>query len=136
VFHLTKFLRPQLESRQRTTIQRVINIEFDRRHPGAMLETYAYSSARPPCTSSPGTSRRALAPKVTVSAIAPGPFQSRDDEGDARGFGESIAASAPDEAHRGRPGDMVPDRDLPRVPRLCHVTGAVIPVDGGIATVA
>ena len=74
-----------------------------------------------------------LAPTITVNAIAPGPFESKMMAATLEAFGEQIAASAPAAAHRpprrhGRRGH------LPVLAGGAYLTGAIIPVDGGIAT--
>ncbi len=49
-------------------------------------------------------------------------------------FGEQIAASAPMK-RIGRPGDMAGAAIYLASPAAAYVTGVVLPVDGGIATV-
>ena len=118
VFHLTKFLRPQLEAAATDDDPaRVINIGSIDGIQVPMLETYAYSSAKAAVHQLTRHLAKRLAPKVTVNAIAPGPFESKMMKATLESFGESIAASAPMK-RIGRPEDMAADRDLPRVPRL------------------
>ena len=136
VFHLTRFLRPQLEAAStEDDPARVINIGSIDGIQVPLMETYAYSSAKAAVHQLTRHLAKRLAPKVTVNAIAPGPFESKMMEATLESFGDSIAASAPMK-RIGRPEDMAARRDLPRVARSAYVTGAIIPVDGGIATVA
>ena len=81
---------------------------------------------------------RELGPrKITVNAIAPGPFESRmmafalDDPGSR----QAIAASSP-LGRIGRPDDMAGVAVYLSSRAGAYVTGAVIPVDGGIGTTA
>ncbi|HEU4424407.1 MAG TPA: SDR family oxidoreductase [Pilimelia sp.] len=74
-----------------------------------------------------------LAPTVTANVIAPGCFPSRLTQGALEHFGDEIAAATP-LRRIGRAEDIVGT-----VIFLCsaagsYVTGAVIPVDGGLAT--
>jgi NAD(P)-dependent dehydrogenase (short-subunit alcohol dehydrogenase family) len=76
---------------------------------------------------------RRLAPRITVNALAPGPFESKMMAETLRTFGEQIAASAP-MRRIGRPADLAGAAIWLASPSASYVTGAVIPVDGGIAT--
>ena len=136
VFHLTKFLRPQLEAAATDDDPaRVINIGSIDGIQVPMLETYSYSSSKAAVHQLTRHLAKRLAPKITVNAIAPGPFESKMmaatlDELRRLDRGQRAA-----EAHRParRHGRR---RDLPRRrAAAAYVTGAVIPVDGGIATV-
>jgi NAD(P)-dependent dehydrogenase (short-subunit alcohol dehydrogenase family) len=134
VFHLTKFLRPQLEAASTADDPaRVINIgSIDGIHV-PLMETYAYSSAKAAVHQLTRHLAKRLAPKVTVNAIAPGPFESKMMAQTLRDFGDSIAASAPMK-RIGRPEDMAGIAIYLASPASSYVTGTIIPVDGGIAT--
>jgi NAD(P)-dependent dehydrogenase (short-subunit alcohol dehydrogenase family) len=134
VFHLTKFLRPQLEAAATDDDPaRVINIgSIDGIHV-PLMETYAYSSAKAAVHQLTRHLAKRLAPKVTVNAIAPGPFESKMMAQTLRDFGDSIAASAPMK-RIGRPEDMAGIAIYLASRASAYVTGTIIPVDGGIAT--
>jgi NAD(P)-dependent dehydrogenase (short-subunit alcohol dehydrogenase family) len=134
VFHLTKFLRPQLEAASTDDDPaRVINIgSIDGIHV-PLMETYAYSSAKAAVHQLTRHLAKRLAPKVTVNAIAPGPFESKMMAQTLRDFGDSIAASAPMK-RIGRPEDMAGIAIYLASRASAYVTGTIIPVDGGIAT--
>ena len=68
---------------------------------------------------------------VTVNAIAPGPFESKMMAATLAEFGEVIAAASP-LGRIGRPDDMAGTAVYLASRAGAYVTGAVIPVDGGI----
>jgi NAD(P)-dependent dehydrogenase (short-subunit alcohol dehydrogenase family) len=75
-----------------------------------------------------------LAPKrITVNAIAPGPFESKMMAETLQRFGDSIRASCP-LGRIGRPDDMAGTAIFLSSRAGAYLTGAVIPVDGGIST--
>jgi NAD(P)-dependent dehydrogenase (short-subunit alcohol dehydrogenase family) len=134
VFHLTKFLRPTLEAAARDDDPgRVINIgSIDGLHVPAM-ETYSYSASKAAVHHLTRHLAKRLAPKVTVNAVAPGPFQSKMMRATLEAFGEQIEKTAP-MRRIGRPEDMVGVTRYLASRAASYVTGVVIPVDGGIAT--
>lgn len=134
VFHLTKFLRPLLEaSGTADSPARVINIgSIDGLRVPAM-ETYAYSTSKAAVHQLTRHLAKYLAPKVTVNAIAPGPFESKMMHATLEAFGDEIAAAAPMK-RIGRPADMAGAAIFLASPAAAYVTGAVLPVDGGLAT--
>jgi NAD(P)-dependent dehydrogenase (short-subunit alcohol dehydrogenase family) len=136
VFHLTRFLRPRLEAASTDDDPaRVINVgSIDGIHV-PIMETYAYSSAKAAVHQLTRHLAKRLAPLVTVNAIAPGPFESKMMAATLETFGEQIAASAP-MRRIGRPSDMAGVELYLASRASSYVTGAVIPVDGGIATCA
>jgi NAD(P)-dependent dehydrogenase (short-subunit alcohol dehydrogenase family) len=136
VFHLTKALRPALEAAgSPDSPARVINIgSIDGLHVPTM-ETYAYSASKAAVHQLTRHLAKYLAPKVTVNAIAPGPFESKMMHATLEAFGDSIAAAAPMQ-RIGRPDDMAGAAIFLASPAAAYITGAVLPVDGGIATLA
>ena len=135
VFHLTKFLLPQLRAAgTQEEPARVINIgSIDGIHVPA-LETYSYSASKAAVHQLTRHLAKRLAPTITVNAIAPGPFESKMMKATLDAFGDQIAAGAPLK-RIGRPDDMAGTAIFLASRAGAYLTGAVIPVDGGIATV-
>jgi NAD(P)-dependent dehydrogenase (short-subunit alcohol dehydrogenase family) len=98
-----------------------------------MLETYSYSASKAAVHQLTRHLARRLAPAITVNAIAPGPFESKMMAATLEAFGEQIAANAPLK-RIGRPDDMKGAAIFLSSRAGAYLTGAVIPVDGGIAT--
>ena len=136
VFHLTKFLVPLLEKAGTADEPaRVINVgSIDGLHV-PVLETYSYSACKAAVHQLTRHLAKRLAPSITVNAIAPGPFESKMMAATLDAFGDQIAASAPLK-RIGRPDDMAGTAIFLASRAGAFLTGAVIPVDGGIATVA
>ncbi len=134
VFHLTKFLREQLEAAAEPGDPgRVINIgSIDGIHVPA-LETYSYSASKAAVHQLTRVLASQLAPKVTVNAIAPGPFQSKMMAATLDAFGDEIAATCPMK-RIGEPDDMAGAAIFLASRAGAYVTGTILPVDGGIAT--
>jgi NAD(P)-dependent dehydrogenase (short-subunit alcohol dehydrogenase family) len=79
---------------------------------------------------------RELGPEhITVNAVAPGPFRSKMMAATLDAFGDAIAASAP-LRRIGREDDMAGIAVFLASRAGSYLTGAIIPVDGGIATTA
>ena len=135
VFHTTKLLLPLLQAAGTAEEPaRVINIgSIDGIHV-PMLETYSYSSSKAAVHQLTRHLARHLAPAITVNAIAPGPFESKMMAATLDAFGDQIAASAPLK-RIGRPDDMAGTALFLASRAGSYLTGAIIPVDGGIATV-
>jgi NAD(P)-dependent dehydrogenase (short-subunit alcohol dehydrogenase family) len=134
VFHLTKFLLPQLRAAATADDPaRVINIGSIDGIQVPMLETYSYSSSKAAVHQLTRHLAAHLAPEVTVNAVAPGPFESKMMAATLEAFGEQIARQAPMK-RIGRPDDMAGVTRFLASRAGAYVTGAVIPVDGGIAT--
>jgi NAD(P)-dependent dehydrogenase (short-subunit alcohol dehydrogenase family) len=130
VFHTTKFLLPLLEAAATDDDPaRVVNIgSIDGIHVPT-LETYSYSASKAAVHQLTRHLARKLAPRITVNAIAPGPFQSKMMAATLDAF-----ASAPMK-RIGRPDDMA-GAAIYLVSRAgAYLTGVILPVDGGIATV-
>jgi NAD(P)-dependent dehydrogenase (short-subunit alcohol dehydrogenase family) len=113
---------------------RVINIGSIDGIQVPMTETYAYSTSKAAIHHLTRHLARNLGRRnITVNAIAPGPFESKMMAEMLRNFGDSIAASSP--LNRiGRPDDMAGAAIFLASRAGAYVTGAVIPVDGGIST--
>ncbi len=134
VFHLTKFLVPLLQATGAPEEPaRVINIGSIDGIQVPMLETYSYSASKAAVHHLTRHLARRLAPTITVNAIAPGPFESKMMAATLESFGEQIAANAPLK-RIGRPDDMAGAAIYLSSRAGAYLTGAVIPVDGGIAT--
>ncbi|HUY64151.1 MAG TPA: SDR family oxidoreductase [Acidimicrobiales bacterium] len=135
VFHTTKFLVPLLEAgATEDDPARVVNIgSIDGIHV-PVLETYSYSASKAAVHQLTRHLARKLAPRITVNAIAPGPFESKMMAATLGAFGEQIAASAP-MRRIGRPDDMAGAAIFLASRAASYMTGAIIPVDGGIATI-
>ncbi len=136
VFHLTKALIPLLQAAGTDEEPaRVINIgSIDGLHVPP-LDTYSYSASNAAVHQLTRHLAKRLAPEVTVNAIAPGPFESKMMAATLEAFGEQIAASAPLK-RIGRPDDMAGTAIFLASRAGAYLTGAIIPVDGGIATLA
>ncbi len=135
VFHTTKFFLPLLQAAaQPDDPARVINIgSIDGIHV-PILESYSYSSSKAAVHQLTRHLARHLAPSITVNAVAPGPFESKMMAATLEAFGDQIAAGAPLK-RIGRPDDMAGVAIFLASRAGSYLTGAVIPVDGGIATV-
>jgi NAD(P)-dependent dehydrogenase (short-subunit alcohol dehydrogenase family) len=135
VFHLTRFLLPLLRAAGTAEEPaRVINIgSIDGLHVPAM-ETYSYSASKAAVHHLTRHLARRVAPNVTVNAIAPGPFESKMMAATLEAFGDQIVAQSPLK-RIGRPDDMAGTAIFLASRAGSYLTGAVIPVDGGLATV-
>lgn len=135
VFHLTRALVKSLEAAGTDSDPaRVINTgSIDGLHV-PLLQTYAYSASKAAVHHLTRVLAKELAKRhITVNAIAPGPFESRMMAATLREFGDSIAASTP-LGRIGAPEDMAGVAIYLASRAGAYVTGAVIPVDGGMAS--
>jgi NAD(P)-dependent dehydrogenase (short-subunit alcohol dehydrogenase family) len=136
VFHLTKFLLPLLEDAGTTEEPaRVINIGSIDGLRVPLMDNYSYSASKAAVHMLTRHLAKRLAPRVTVNAIAPGPFESKMMAATLEAFGEQIAAGTPLK-RIGRPDDMAGAAIFLASRAGAYLTGAVIPVDGGIASLA
>jgi NAD(P)-dependent dehydrogenase (short-subunit alcohol dehydrogenase family) len=136
VFHLTKFLLPLLEAAGGPDEPaRVINIGSIDGIRVPLMDNYSYSASKAAVHMLTRHLAKRLAPRVTVNAIAPGPFESKMMAATLEAFGEQIAAGAPLK-RIGRPDDMAGAAIYLASRAGAYLTGAVIPVDGGIASLA
>jgi NAD(P)-dependent dehydrogenase (short-subunit alcohol dehydrogenase family) len=134
VFDLTRFLLPQLEAAATPgDPARVINVGSIDGLQVPQLETYAYSASKAAVHHMSAVLAKKLAPVITVNAIAPGPFESKMMHETLQKFGEGIKLSCPMK-RIGEPEDMAGVAVYLASRAGAFVTGATIPVDGGIAT--
>jgi NAD(P)-dependent dehydrogenase (short-subunit alcohol dehydrogenase family) len=135
VFNLTRELVGLLEKAARPgDPARIINIgSVDGLHVPP-LETYAYSTSKAAVHHLTRVLARQLASSnITCNAVAPGPFPSRMMKQTLENFGDMIVASVP-MSRIGEPEDMAGVALYLASRAGAYVTGAVIPVDGGMAT--
>ncbi|MFQ5479330.1 MAG: SDR family oxidoreductase [Candidatus Binatia bacterium] len=135
IFFLTRELLAPLEKAASPDAPaRVINIgSVDGLHVPP-LETYAYSTSKAAVHHLTRTLARQFAGRhVTVNAIAPGPFESRMMKETLDNFRDAIVSAVP-LARIGTPEDMAGVAIYLASRAGAYVTGAVIPVDGGMAT--
>jgi NAD(P)-dependent dehydrogenase (short-subunit alcohol dehydrogenase family) len=134
VFHTTKFLLPLLKAAgTQEAPARVINIGSVDGIQVPAFETYAYSSSKAAVHQLTRHLAKHLAPEITVNAIAPGPFQSRMMRATLEAAGDGMTKMMPLK-RIGRPDDMAGPAIFLASRAGSFLTGAVIPVDGGIAT--
>jgi NAD(P)-dependent dehydrogenase (short-subunit alcohol dehydrogenase family) len=135
VFHLSRFLLPQLEAAARPgDPARIINIGSIDGLTAPILETYAYSASKAAVHHLTRVLAHRLAERgITVNAIAPGPFESKMMAATLDRFRDAIVASCP-LGRIGEPPDMAGAAIYLASRAGAYVTGAVIPVDGGIST--
>ncbi|MGH9089556.1 MAG: SDR family oxidoreductase [Acidimicrobiales bacterium] len=133
LFFVTKHLRSLLESAGTAEAPaRVINIGSIDGIQVPAMETYSYPASKAAVHQLTRHLARRLAPAVTVNAIAPGPFESKMMAATLEAYGDVIAERAPLE-RIGRPDDMAGTAIFLASRAGAYLTGAVIPVDGGIA---
>ncbi|HEU4430698.1 MAG TPA: SDR family NAD(P)-dependent oxidoreductase [Myxococcota bacterium] len=134
VFDLTRFLVPQLEAAAAPgDPARVINVGSIDGIQVPLLETYAYSASKAAVHHMSAVLAKKLAPRITVNAIAPGPFESKMMHETLEKFGDGIKKSCPMK-RIGEPEDMAGIAVYLASRAGAYVTGATIPVDGGIST--
>ncbi len=134
VFHTTKFLLPLLRAAGSIDAPaRVINIgSVDGIHVPVM-ETYSYSASKAAVHQLTRHLAKHLAPEITVNAIAPGPFQSRMMKATLEAAGDSMSRMMPLK-RIGRDEDMAGAAIFLASEASSFITGAVLPVAGGMAT--
>jgi NAD(P)-dependent dehydrogenase (short-subunit alcohol dehydrogenase family) len=134
-FLLTRALVPALTAAATANDPaRVINIGSIDGIQVPLMETYAYSTSKAAIHQLTRHLARQLGRyNITVNAVAPGPFESKMMAQTLRDFRESIEQSSP-LRRIGRPDDMAGVAIYLASRAGSYVTGAVIPVDGGIAT--
>ncbi len=137
VFFLTRACTPLLEkAASDDDPARVINIGSIDGIKVPALETWAYSSSKAAVHMLTRHLAKTLAPKrITVNAVAPGPFESQMMAATLDRFGDMIAKTNP-LGRIGRPDDMAGIAIYLTSRAGAYVTGTVIPVDGGISGLA
>jgi len=135
VFHLTVACLPMLEKAVRPDDPaRVINIGSIDGIQVPLLETYAYSASKAALHHMSRVLAMKLADKrITVNAVAPGPFESKMMAATLDKFRDAIVGSCP-LGRIGEPDDMAGVAIYLASRAGAYVTGTVIPVDGGIST--
>ena len=133
IFHLTRACLPMLRAAATPADPaRVINIGSIDGLRVPVLETYAYSSSKAAALHLTRVLAIRLAPDhITVNAVAPGPFESKMMQETLERFRDAILGSCP-LGRIGEPDDMAGVAIYLASRAGAYVTGAVIPVDGGI----
>jgi len=134
-FFLTRAFLPLLEAAAtQDDPARVINIGSIDGLRVPPFPTYPYSASKAGLHQMTRVLAKELGPRaITVNAVAPGPFESKMMAATLRTFGDAIAEAAP-LRRIGRPDDMAGVAIYLASRAGAYVTGAVIPVDGGIGT--
>ena len=134
MFFLTRELTPALRrAASPESPARVINIGSVDGLKVSSLEIYAYGASKAAVHHLSRMLAKKLAPRITVNAVAPGPFESKMMAETLRNFGDAIAAGLP-MGRIGEPEDMAGVAIFLASRAGAWLTGAVIPVDGGEST--
>ena len=134
-FFLTRAFLPLLEAAATDDDPaRVINVGSIDGLRVPELPTYSYSASKAGVMHLTRVLAKELGPRrITVNAIAPGPFPSKMMAATLEAFGDEIAATSP-LGRIGRADDMAGVAIFFASRAGSYVTGAVLPVDGGIST--
>jgi NAD(P)-dependent dehydrogenase (short-subunit alcohol dehydrogenase family) len=132
-FFLTQALLPQLEAAaSAASPARIINVGSIDGLNVNRLPTYSYGPSKAAIHHLTRMLASHLAARhITANAIAPGPFPSKMMAATLERHGEKIRAGVP-LGRIGEPADMAGAAIFLASPAAGYVTGAVLPVDGGI----
>lgn len=132
VSHVTRFLQPALAAAATEgDPARVINVGSINGLTPPPMDTFAYSASKAAVHMLSRHLAKSFAPTITVNAISPGPFPSKMMAGTLEVFGDALAASNP-MRRLGTPQDVAGVAQFLASRAGAYITGAVIPVDGGI----
>jgi NAD(P)-dependent dehydrogenase (short-subunit alcohol dehydrogenase family) len=135
-FVLTQLARPLLDAAATDDDPaRVLNIGSIDGLTVPRLGTFSYSSSKAAVHQLTRHLAYALAPKILVNAIAPGPFPSKMMAATLAAVGSELAASTPVK-RVGRTEDVAAAAVYLASRAANYITGAVLPVDGGLSTTA
>ena len=136
VYHLTKALRPLLEAAGSAEAPAsIINIGSIDGIRVPTIDTFSYSASKAAVHMLTRHLAKVMAPAIRVNAIAPGPFYSKMMASTLDRHGDAIAKACPLK-RLGRPDDMAGAAIFLGSRASSYITGAIIPVDGGIATLS
>jgi NAD(P)-dependent dehydrogenase (short-subunit alcohol dehydrogenase family) len=136
VFHLTKHLRPALSAAGAPGApSSIINIGSIDGLRVPTLDTFSYSASKAAVHMLTRHLAKVFAPEIKVNAIAPGPFYTKMMAYSIDNFGDAITKACPMK-RLGEPDDMAGAAIFLASAASNFVTGTVLPVDGGIASLA
>jgi NAD(P)-dependent dehydrogenase (short-subunit alcohol dehydrogenase family) len=136
VFHLTRALLPQLRAASAPgDPARVINIGSIDAITIPAVDEFAYAASKAAVHHLTRVLAKSLAPAIAVNAVAPGPFESKMTEVMLDRYRDVIVDATP-LRRIGEPDDMAGIAVFLASRASGYMTGAVLPVDGGLATTA
>jgi NAD(P)-dependent dehydrogenase (short-subunit alcohol dehydrogenase family) len=134
LFNVTRLLRPMLDkAASPDDPARVINISSIDATIVPLFQNFAYSASKAAVNHLTAHLAAELAPTILVNAIAPGPFPTKMTAGILRDHGDELRGMTR-VGRLGRPEDIVGAVIYLASRAANFVTGAVLPVDGGIST--